>query len=144
MPESRFVYVIYIRAAPERIWEALTTPEINRKFWGGYSQQSSWKVGEVFRIEGPDGKTWDEGEVLAFDPPRRLAVTWIHLTDAQMKAEGASRMAFELEPQGGGATKLTVTHEIGVEGSKLIAAVSQGWPSLLSSLKSLIETGEPL
>lgn len=144
MPESRFVYVIYIRAAPERIWEALTTPEINRKFWGGYSQQSSWKIGEAFRVEGPDGKTWDEGEVLGFDPPRRLAVTWIHLTDADMKAEGASRMAFELEPQAGGATKLTLTHEIGVADSKLIAAVSQGWPSLLSSLKSLMETGESL
>jgi uncharacterized protein YndB with AHSA1/START domain len=144
MAESRFVYVIYIRASPEKVWEALADPETNRKFWGGYSQQTSWKVGEDFRIVGPDGRTWDTGKVLTFDPPRRIEVTWRHETDEAMRAEGHSKMSFTLEPQEGGLTKLTVDHSIGVAESKLIGAVSQGWPQLISSLKSLLETGQAL
>jgi uncharacterized protein YndB with AHSA1/START domain len=144
MAESRFVYVVYIRAAPEKVWEALTDPEINKKFWGGYHQKTSWKVGDAFRIDGPDGRTWDTGKVLAFEPPRRIEVTWMHETDEAMKAEGASKMSFTLEPQQGGQTKLTVDHSIGIANSKLIDAVSHGWPHLMSSLKSLLETGQAL
>jgi len=144
MAESRFVYITYIRAAPERIWEHLTTPELNKLFWGGYAQQSGWKVGDAYAIAGPDGRVWDEGEVLASDPPRRLQVTWRHLNDAAMTAEGVSTCTFELEPAGEGVTKLTLTHAIEVSPSKLIEAVSTGWPSILSSLKSLLETGTAL
>ena len=144
MAESRFVYVTYIRATPERIWEHLTTPELNKLFWGGYHQQSGWKVGDAYAIAGPDGKVWDEGEVLASDPPRRLQVTWLHLNDAAMKAEGVSTCTIELEPSSEGVTKLTLTHAIDATPSKLIEAVSTGWPSILSSLKSLLETGTAL
>jgi uncharacterized protein YndB with AHSA1/START domain len=144
MAESRFVYVTYIRAPAEAIWEALTTPEINKKFWGGFSQVTSWKVDDDFRIVGPDGKAWDIGQVLQFDPPRRLQVTWQHQMDEAMKAEGFSKMGFTLEAQDGGLTRLTVTHEIDHADSKFIGAVSHGWPQIVSSLKSLMETGAPL
>ncbi|MGH6956754.1 MAG: SRPBCC family protein [Caulobacteraceae bacterium] len=144
MAESRFLYVTYIRAAPERVWEALTNPETNRLFWGGYHQESAWRGGAAYRIVGPDGAVWDEGEVLVADPPRRLCVSWRHLKDEAMKAEGASTATFDLEPQPNGTTRLTLTHAIGIEGSKLIDAVSGGWPMILSSLKSLLETGEAL
>jgi uncharacterized protein YndB with AHSA1/START domain len=145
MAESRFVYITYIRAPAEKIWEALTSPETNKAFWGGYFQQSSWAVGDAYRIRDSEGEVWDEGKVIAVEPPHRLQVTWLHLKDAEMKAEGESLVTFPLEPYGSdGVTRLTVTHEIGVEGSKLIAAISFGWPHLLSSLKSLLETGRAL
>jgi len=144
MAESRFLYVTYIRATPERIWEHFTTPELNKLFWGGYHQRSDWKVGDDYAIAGPDGRVWDEGKVLASDPPRRLQVTWLHLADEAMKAEGESVCTIELEPTGEGVTRVTLTHASGHSPSKLIEAVSTGWPSILSSLKSLLETGSAL
>ena len=140
---SRFVYVTYIRAPAQKVWDALTDPEQNKLFWGGYFQDSTWDEGADFRIVGPDGEAWDTGKVLAADPPRKLQVTWTHQKDAAMKAEGVSTVTFELEPKGE-ETKLTLTHAMDREGSKLIAAVSNGWPQLLSSLKSLLETGKAL
>ena len=144
MAESRFLYVTYIRAPAQKIWDHLTSPELNKLFWGGYHQQSGWKVGDDYAIAGPDGKLWDTGKVLAADPPRRLSVSWMHVADEAMKAEGHSTATFELEAAGEGVTKLTLTHSIGIADSKLIGAVSGGWPSILSSLKSLLETGSAL
>lgn len=145
MAESRFLYVTFIRATPDRIFAALTDPEQNKAFWGGYSQQSSWKVGDDYAIVGGDGKAWDTGKVLTCDRPRRLAVSWTHQANAEMKAEGESVATFELEPLNPHVTKLTLTHVIGVAPpSKLIEGVSQGWPSILASLKSLLETGRAL
>jgi len=139
--ESRFVYVTYIRAPAEKVWAALTDPQLNRKFWGGYHQQSSWAVGDDYAIVGPEGDAWDSGKVLEADPPRRLSVSWLHLRDEAMKAEGVSTASFDLETSPEGITKLTLTHSIGASPSKFIEAVSTGWPSILSSLKSLLETG---
>ena len=144
MTESRFVYVTYIRAPAQKVWDALTDPEANRKFWGGYSQRSSWQVGADYEIVDGEGKAWDTGKVLACTPPAHLKVTWLHQHDAAMKAEGVSTASFDLEPGQGGMTKLTVTHAIDVADSKLIGAVSTGWPMILSSLKSLLETGTAL
>ncbi|HEY2710646.1 MAG TPA: SRPBCC domain-containing protein [Caulobacteraceae bacterium] len=144
MAESRFLYVTYIRAPAQKIWDHLTDPELNKQFWGGYHQESSWEVSTDYRILGPDGAAWDTGKVLAADPPKRLSVSWLHQKDAAMKAEGSSTATFELEPQPNGSTKLTLTHSIDVSPSKLIDAVSGGWPSILSSLKSLLETGQAL
>jgi uncharacterized protein YndB with AHSA1/START domain len=143
MAESRFVYVTYIRAPAQKVWDHLTDPEQNKLFWSGYHQQSSWRVGEDYKIVDAAGKAWDTGKVLAFDPPKRLSVTWLHLSDAEMTAEGESTATFELESLGE-TTRLTVTHSIGVQPSKLIEAVSTGWPMILSSLKSLVETGKAL
>jgi uncharacterized protein YndB with AHSA1/START domain len=144
MAESRFVYVTYIRAMPEAIWDELTNPERNKLFWAGYHQETGWKVGDDYEIVGPDGRAWDTGKVLACDPPKRIEVTWLHEHDAAMRAEGESTCTFELEPVSAEVTRLTVTHAIGRADSKLIGAVSNGWPSILSSLKSLIETGRAL
>ena len=144
MAESRFLYVTYIRAPAEKVWEHLTSPELNKQFWSGFHQDSSWKVGDAYKITSPDGRVYDEGKVLACEPPKRLSVSWKHLVDEAMKAEGESTATFELEPAGEGVTKLTLTHSIPVSPSKLVAAVAGGWPSILSSLKSLLETGRAL
>ncbi len=140
MSTERFVYVTYIRTTPEALWAALTEPEFTRRYWSGYWPDTSWEVGSPWRLTGPEGKVADLGEVLEFDPPRRLAVSWLHQLREELKAEGASRASFDLEPHGD-MVKLTVIHEIDKTGSKLIAAVSTGWPMILSSLKSLLETG---
>lgn len=144
MTESRFVYVTYIRAPAQKVWDALTDPEANKKFWGGYSQRSNWQVGADYAIVDGEGKAWDTGKVLACTPPTHLTVTWMHQHDAAMKAEGVSTATFDLETPAEGVTKLTVTHAIPVAESKLIGAVSTGWPGVLSSLKSLLETGQAI
>jgi uncharacterized protein YndB with AHSA1/START domain len=144
MAESRFLYVTFIRATPERIFAALTDPEQNTKFWHGYRQKSSWKIGGDYAIVSGDGEAWDTGKVLVCEAPKRLSVSWIHQKDQAMKAEGESVATFELEPVNANVTKVTLTHVIGVSPSKFIEAVSSGWPSILASLKSLLETGEAL
>ena len=144
MAESRFLYVTYIRATPEAVWEHLTNPALNKLFWAGYSQVTSWQVGADYDLTAADGQVWDKGKVLAFDPPKHLTVTWRHLHRPELAAEGDSTCSFDLEVAAEGVTKLTVTHSIGVAQSKLIEAVSGGWPSILSSLKSLLETGTAL
>ena len=91
----------------------------------------------------PDGRVADTGEVLEFEPHRRLVVTWRNELFPEMTVEGHSRLSYELEQQGD-TVKLTLIHEIDKPGSKLIEAVSQGWPAILASLKSMLETGQPL
>jgi uncharacterized protein YndB with AHSA1/START domain len=143
MANSRFVYVTYIRTTPEKLWQALIEPEFTRRFWLGCWQESEWKTGTPWQIMLPDGRAGDSGEILEIDPPRRLAVSWRNEFKPELREEGYSRMTYELEQQGG-SVKLTVTHEMDRTGSKFIEAVSGGWPMILSSLKSLLETGEPL
>src|SRR5271157_2878043 len=144
MANSRFVYVTYIRTTPEKLWQALTDPEITRRFWFGCRQESEWKTGSPWRIMLPDGRLADSGEILEIGPPRRLAVSWRNEFKPELREEGYSRMTYELEEQKGGSVKLTVIHEMDRPGAKFIEAVSTGWPMILSSLKSLLETGEPL
>jgi len=143
MNDERFVYVTYIRTTPERLWEALTTPEFNRKYWHGTWQDCEWKVGSSWKLMFTDGRVADAGEVVEVDPPRRLVLKWRNEFRPELHEEGFSRATFVLEPAPG-AVKLTVTHEIDRPHSKFIEAVSNGWPAVLSSLKSLLETGEPL
>jgi uncharacterized protein YndB with AHSA1/START domain len=143
MAESKFVYVTYIRTTPEKLWQALIDPEFTRKYWVETIQVSDWKKGSPWKLQTPDGRTADSGEVVEFEPPRRYAVTWRHELNAETAKEGYSRMACELEPQGT-AVKLTIAHEMPVANSKLIEGVSGGWPMILASLKSLLETGESI
>ncbi|WP_165250456.1 SRPBCC family protein [Paludisphaera soli] len=143
MAESRFVYVTYVRTTPEKLWRALLDPEFTRQYWGGTWQESEWKPGASWRILLPDGRVADTGEIQEFDPHRRLVLTWRNEFKPELHEEGFSRLTYELEPMGD-AVKLTVLHEIDRDGSKLIEATSQGWPAILASLKSLLETGEPL
>jgi uncharacterized protein YndB with AHSA1/START domain len=143
MAESQFGYVIYIRTTAEKLWKALTEPEFTRQYWCETTQVSEWKPGASWRIMTPDGRTADSGEIVAVEPRKRMVLTWRHELDAEMRDEGYSRLTYDLE-QNGEAVKLTLTHEIDQSDSKLIKAIATGWPPLLSSLKSLLETGESL
>jgi uncharacterized protein YndB with AHSA1/START domain len=142
MKNDQFVYVTYIRTTPEKLWKALIEPEFTRQFWYNTMQESEWKPGASWRILMPDGRVADSGEVLEIDPPRRLVLKWRN-EFPELKAEGYSSMTYEIEKEGK-SVKLTVIHEIDKEGSKFIEAVSNGWPHILASLKSLLETGESL
>jgi uncharacterized protein YndB with AHSA1/START domain len=139
-PESRFVYVTYIRTTPERLWAALTSAEFTRQYWLGVAVDAEWKVGGLWKLTYPDGRTTDTGEIAEFEPSKRLAIRWRHELRPELKAEGWSLCTMEVEPTGD-AVKLTVTHTIEREDSKFIGAVSGGWPQILSNLKSLLETG---
>jgi uncharacterized protein YndB with AHSA1/START domain len=143
MSGSRFVYVIYIRTTAENLWDALTKPEFTKNYWAGTTQLSDWRKGASWKALTPDGRVWDTGEILEADKPRRLVLTWRNEHFAEMRAEGFSRLSYELEVMGD-EVKLTLTHEMDVSGSKLIEAVGSGWPAVLSSLKSLLETGVSL
>ena len=143
MTESRFVYVTYIRTTPDRLWQALINPEFTCRYWCETWQECEWKVGAARRIMIPDGRVGDSGEVLEIDPPRRLVLSWRNEFQPDLHDEGYSRMTYELEPVGD-SVKLTVIHEMDRPGSKLIEAVSGGWPHIFASLKSLLETGESL
>ena len=137
--KPKFVYVTYIRTTPEKLWAALTTQEFTAKYWFGASLRSDWKVGADWRIEFADGRIADTGKIMEFDPPKRLVIgNWQNQFMPELKAEGFSTCTIELEPAGD-AVKLTVTHV--AEGAKFIAAVSGGWPKILSNLTSLLETG---
>jgi len=143
MKKDQFIYVTYIRTTPEKLWKALIEPEFTRRFWCNTTQQSEWKPGASWKILMPDGRVADSGEVVEIEPNRRLVLKWRNEFRPELKAEGYSRMTYELEKEGN-SVKLTVIHEIEKEGSKFIEAVSSGWPHILASLKSLLETGESL
>lgn len=143
MSQSKFVYVTYIRTTADKLWAALIEPEFTKQYWAGTHQESDWQVGSDWKIMIPDGRVGDSGKVLEFSPPHRLVVTWRNEFMPELKAEGHSTCTYELEPAGS-AIKLTVTHEMPAPNSKMINSVSQGWPHLLASLKSLLETGESL
>ena len=140
MSEPKFVYVTYIATTPEKLWQALTDGAFTRRFWFGTTVESDWAVGSrvIFRS---DGEVHDSGEVLEYVPYRRLSYTWQVEFHEVFRRERPSRVTFELEPTGGAEVKLTVTHDEFEPGSKVHAAVSNGWPMMLSSLKSLLETG---
>ena len=138
---TTFVYVTFIRTTPERLWSALTSPDFTRQYWFGVHYQTDWTVGSSWRLVYPDGRVTDAGEIVEADPPRRLVLKWRNEFKPELKSEGYSRCTIELEPMTG-AVKLTITHAIDRPESKLIEAVSGGWPRILSNLKSLLETGE--
>ena len=143
MSNDKFVYVTYIRTTPEKLWDALTKPEFQRVYWFGTTCESGWTAGSPWKMTLASGTVCDMGEILESDPPRHLVIKWRHEMRPELKAEGYSRCTFAIETKGDG-TKLTIRHEIDVEHSKLIEAVSGGWPRILSNLKSLLENGKPI
>ena len=146
MSKPSFVYVTYIRTTAEKLWRALIEPEFTRQYWAGTWQESDWKVGAAWRIMIPDGRVADSGEIVAIEPHNRLVLTWRNEFKPELREEGYSRLTYQLEQQGD-MVKLTLTHEIEQPPSgksKFIEAVSSGWPAILASLKSLLETGESL
>ena len=140
MPKSTFVYVSYIRTTPEKLWLALTGPEFMKQYWFGCHCESRWTAGSSWKLVYPDGRLADAGEIVEAEPPRRLVIRWQNEWKPELKAEGPSLCTMELEPTGS-AVKLTITHTIEREPSQFIAAVSGGWPKVISNLKSLLEGG---
>ena len=143
MSASKFLYVTYIRTTPEKLWQALIDPEFTRRYWCETRQESDWKVGSPWKAFAPGDRLADEGEIVEIDRPKKLVLTWRNHLFPELNAEGHSRLTYELEPVGD-SVRLTLTHEIDRPDSKLIGAVSEGWPHILASLKSLLETGAPL
>jgi DNA-binding transcriptional ArsR family regulator/uncharacterized protein YndB with AHSA1/START domain len=156
MADPEFVYTTYIATTPERLWQALIDPVFTRRYWGT-TFETDWEVGSTM--------TWEQGGVtiadpaqvvLEYEPCRRLAYTWhtftpefaesVGLSDEvvrKMSAERRSKVTFEIEPLGQ-VVRLTVVHDGFDPGSTVLESVGQGWPHLLSDLKTLLETGETL
>ncbi|QDU61069.1 hypothetical protein Pan216_19220 [Planctomycetes bacterium Pan216] len=143
MADSRLVYVTTIRTTPEKLWLALLDPEFTCQYWFGTRHECSWEANADWKLMTPDGRVGYSGEVLEIDPPRRLVLSWRAEFRPEWREEGHSRVTFELE-RCGASVKLTVVHEIDKPESKLLGTLSKGWPRLLASLKSLLETGESL
>ena len=111
-----------------------------KQYWFGVHCESRWTAGSPWKLISPDGQVMDAGKILESDPPRRLVIRWQNQFKPELKAEGESQCTMELERLGP-VVKLSITHTIEREPSKFIAAVSGGWPKVLSNLKSLLETG---
>jgi uncharacterized protein YndB with AHSA1/START domain len=142
MNKPSFVYVTYIASTPDKVFKALTSADATSKFWFGNAVTSDWKVGSpmTFRREG---KLIVEGKILENDPPRRLSYTFRSMHEPFNGSEPASRVVFDLEQQRD-QVKLTVTHDDFVEDSKVFVGISNGWPLVLSSLKSYLEANRVL
>jgi len=139
------VYQVFIKATPERIWEAITKPELTRQYFYGASVDSTVEVGAPWRYTGPDGSLWGDETVLEADPPHKLVVGWRSLYDPDLVDEPASRITWEIEPNEGGFSLLTLVHDRLEASPKTAASVTgMGWMMILSGLKTLLETGKPL
>jgi len=137
------VYAVFIRATPEQVWDAITKPEFTTKYFHGTKIESTFEPGTPYlSVAGSD--TVVDGEILESDPPRTLKHTWRALWDPETAAEPHSRVTWEIEPQDGGFTKLTVIHDRLEDAPKTAESVAGGWEYVLSGLKTVLETGEPL
>jgi uncharacterized protein YndB with AHSA1/START domain len=141
-PATTQVYQVYIRATPEQIWEAITTPEWTARYFHG---ARITVTPDHYDSRSPDGDVWGDEAVMEFDPPRRLVHGWRSMYDPEVAAERTSRVTWEIEPQDGGYCLLTVVHDQ-LEGAPMTAArvAGTGWMGVLSNLKTLLETGTPL
>ena len=142
MRKPEFVYVTYIETTPEKLWEALTSSEFSKRYWFDTEVKSDWKVGSPFALV-MNGTTTDVGEILQVDRPRWLSYTFHHVLSEAARKERPTKVTFNLEPHGK-LVKLTLTHEDFEDGSVILDGISKGWPAILSSLKSLLETGAAL
>jgi uncharacterized protein YndB with AHSA1/START domain len=137
-------YTIYIASTPEAVWEALTSAEFSRKYFFGLSVEADLKVGGAFIVRTPDGSVHISGEVIECAPPRKLTITWNVNWPALVEKLGQTLVTYEIEPAGD-AVRLTMTeaHDRPIC-DDILSGGRQGWPAILSSLKSLLETGESL
>ena len=140
------VYSVFIRATPEQVWDGITKPEFTTRYFHGTRIESTFEPGAPYLSLAGDGdQTLVDGEILESDPPRMLRHTWRSLYDPDTASEPHSRVTWEIEPQEGGVSKLTLVHDQLEESPKTAASVSgPGWMFVLSGLKTLLETGEPL
>ena len=135
------VYSVFIKATPEQVWEAITNPEFTEKYF--YASRVELANGRR-RAFGPEGELWGDEAILEEDPPRRLVHGWRALYDPELAEEATSRVTWEIEQQEGGVSRLTVTHDQLEGAPKTAESVAGGWMYVLSGLKTLLETGEPL
>lgn len=143
MSKTAYVYVTYIETTPEKVWNALIDPEMTKDYWGRHRNRSDWKPGSPWQHEDYDDSSVSVcGTVIESDPPRRLVLTWASNHDA-LNPGAVSRVTFDIEPAFG-AVRLTVTHDELEEGSAMFKGISAGWPAVLSSLKTLLETGQSM
>jgi len=135
------VFEIYIKATPERVWQAITDPDQRAVFSFGVQTQSDWTTGSTYRASVPGAFDIAEGENLVVDPPRMLVQSFNALWSDEIKAQGTTRVTWEIEPVGD-SCRLTVVHDQLPETAN--AELYGGWPMILSGLKTLLETGEKL
>ena len=154
------VYRVYIKATPEAIWEAITSPEWSARYgYGGQVEYDDLRPGGAFRVHASEEFLANgspeivlDGEVIEADPPRRLVQTWRMLMDETMVAEGFTRLTYEIEPTADGVTRLTLVHDLAgaptlsdlLAGGMESQGAGGGWAWVLSDLKSLLETGTTL
>ena len=138
------VYTIYIASTPQKVWEALTSAELSRKYFFGNAVEIDLKVGGAYIVRTPDGAVHISGEVVECDYPRKLTVTFNVNWPELIEKLGTTLVTYEIEPAGG-AVRLTMSesHDRPLD-DDILSGGRQGWPAILSSLKSLLETGEPL
>jgi uncharacterized protein YndB with AHSA1/START domain len=141
MTKPAFVYTTYIETSAEKLWQALTDGDFTERYWFGHRVASDWTVGSAYHFAN-QGQPMVEGKVLVSDPPRRLAYSWDVVKHGAAR-ERTSRVTFDLMPRGT-VIKLTVTHDEIDEGGTTLRDVSAGWPLVLASLKSILETGHAL
>ena len=156
MSKPEFVYTTYINTTPERLWQGLTDPAFTRRYWG-IAWESDWRAGSTVTLELDKVKIADPAQVvLESDPYRRLSYTWHSFTPewaaaygvsdehlAKVASERRSKVTFDIEPVGE-MVKLTVIHDDFDTGSAVLPGISEGWPRILSDLKTLLETGDTL
>jgi uncharacterized protein YndB with AHSA1/START domain len=138
------VYTIYIASTPEQVWQALTTAEFSKKYFFGFAVEAELKAGGAFVVCAPDGSVHIDGEVIECAPPRRLSITWNVNWPGLVEKLGVTLVTYEIEPAGN-AVRLTLTesHDRPVD-DDILSGGRSGWPAILSSLKSLLETGAAL
>lgn len=139
MEKPKLVYTTYIRSTPKQTWAAISKPAFTRQYWAGMANVSDWKKGSKWQHVSKENETWIMGEVVECVPARRLVLTWVDPDNLKDK----SRLTFEIEKVEN-LVCLTVTHDHFKPGSKMVGKVSWGWPRVLSSLKSFLETGKGL
>ena len=139
------VYAIYIASTAEKVWQALTTAEFSRQYFSGLAVETELKAGGAFVVRMPDGSIHISGEVIECDPPRKLSVTWNVNWPGLVEKLGVPLVTYEIEPAGDSTIRLTLTqaHDRPIS-DDILSGGRTGWPAILSSLKSLLETGEAL
>ncbi|AZQ66410.1 polyketide cyclase [Silicimonas algicola] len=141
--QTEFVYVTYIRATPEKVFDAIVNPAVARLYWG-HENVSDWTPGARWEhVRANDARAVElVGEVLEIDAPKRLVMSWANASQ-EGDAEKTSRVAFDIEPYDG-MVRLTVTHDRLEAGGGMFNGISKGWPIVLSSMKSYLESGEAI
>lgn len=143
MNKPQHVYELYIRTTPEKLWEAITRPEMTRQFFYANDVKSDWKVGSPVQHIGPDGQVKLDGKVLEAVPQRKLVTTFAAVHNPDSAKDRPSRVTWEIEPRGE-VCRLTLTHDDFDGITETYKQVEMGWNVVLSGLKTLLETGKPL